>query len=161
LQLALSELEKEKLEQAESEKEIIGYSRSKPKPKEAISKLPEDIETIVEEIVPEEVKQSPDAYERIGEDKSEKLDVIPMKFVRHVYVRGKYKLKGDIDAKPFIAKHPDQLIPGGLPAAGLVAQLIVWKYADHLPLYRLEKIFRERFGVVVSRQRMCDWIGYA
>ncbi|MCH6259373.1 IS66 family transposase [Puniceicoccaceae bacterium K14] len=161
LQLALAELEKETLEQTESEKEVIGYCRRKPKLKEAISKLPEDIETIVEEVVPEEVKQSPDYYERIGEDKSEKLDVIPMRFIRRVYVRGKYKLKGDIDAKPFIAKHPDQLIPGGLPAAGLVAQLIVWKYADHLPLYRLEKIFRERFGVVVSRQRMCDWIEYA
>ncbi|MCH6259464.1 hypothetical protein MLD52_23110, partial [Puniceicoccaceae bacterium K14] len=56
LQLALSDLEKE---QVESEKEVIGYCRRKPKAKEAISKLPEDIETIVEEIVPDEVKQSP------------------------------------------------------------------------------------------------------
>lgn len=161
LQLALTELEKESAEQAASEKEVIGYARRKAKPATALSKLPEDIETIVEEIIPEEVQASPEDYERIGEERTEELDVIPMKFIKRVYLRPKYKLKSTLDAVPFIAELPARLIPGGLPASGLVAQLIIWKYADHLPLYRLEKIFRERFNVVVSRQRMCDWIGYA
>lgn len=161
LDLALAELDKEQAEQVASEKEVIGYARRKPKPAEAIARLPEDIETVTTEILPEEVIAHPEAYERIGETKSEELDVVPMKFVLRVTVRPKFKLKETLDAVPVVAPLPARLIPGGIPAAGLVAQLIVWKYADHMPLYRLEKIFKERFGVRIPRQRMCDWIAYA
>jgi len=158
--LALAELEEERAEQAEAEKEVIGYARRKPKPAESIAKLPEDIETVTKEIVPDEVAAEPEAYERIGETRSKELDVVPMKFVLRVTVRPKFKRRAALDAVPVVAELPARLIPGGIPAAGLVAQIIVWKYADHLPLYRLEKILRERFGIGVPRQRMCDWIAY-
>jgi transposase len=161
LSLALAQLDEEEAEQAATEKEVIGYARRKPRPAEAIARLPEDIETVTHEIVPDEVTERPDAYERIGEETTRELDVVPMKFVMRVTVRPKFKLKADPDAVPFAAPLPPRLVPGGIPAAGLVAQLIVWKYADHMPLYRLERIFRERFGVRIARQRMCDWIGYA
>ena len=161
LSLALAQLDEEEAEQAATEKEVIGYARRKPRPAEAIARLPEDIETVTQEIVPEEVIEEPDAYERIGEETTRELDVVPMKFVMRVTVRPKFKRRDDLDAVPFVAPLPPRLVPGGIPAAGLVAQLIVWKYADHMPLYRLERIFRERFGVRIARQRMCDWIGYA
>jgi len=161
LTLALAELDEEEAEQAASEKEVIGYARRKPKTAEAIAKLPEDIETITTEILPEEVLADPEAYQRIGEETTKELDVVPMKFVQRVTVRPKFVRKADIDAVPFLAPLPPRLIPGGVPAAGLVAQIIAWKYADHMPLHRLEKIFRERFGVRIPRQRMCDWIAYA
>ncbi|MEM9159871.1 MAG: IS66 family transposase [Verrucomicrobiota bacterium] len=161
LTLALAELDQEQAEQAATEKEVIGYARRKPRSAEAVAKIPEDIETVTVEIVPEEVKADPEAYQRIGEETTKELDVVPMRFVQRVTVRPKFVKKADIDAVPFIAELPPRLIPGGIPAAGLVAQIIVWKYADHMPLYRLEKIFRERFGVSIPRQRMCDWIAYA
>jgi len=159
--LALAELDKEEAEQAASEKEVIGYARRKPKAAEAVARLLEDIETITTEILPQEVIADPQAYERVGKTESKQLDVIPMKFVMRVTVRPKFKLKDTLDAVPFVAPLPARLVPGGIPAAGLVAQVIVWKYADHMPLYRLEKILRERFGVRIPRQRMCDWIAYA
>ena len=161
LTLALAELEEEAAEQVAAEREIVGYARRKPQPREAIAKLPEDIETETREIVPQEVLDDPNAYERIGESRTKELDVIPMRFVVRETVRPKFKRKGELDAVPFQAPLAPRLIPGGIPAAGLVAQVIAWKYADHMPLYRLERIFRERFGVSVPRQRMCDWIAYA
>lgn len=159
--LALAELEHEAAEQAAVEKEVVAYSRREPRPSEAVSRLPEDIETVREEIVPEEVRQDPQAFERVGEEVTEEIDIVPMKFVRRLIVRPKFKRKGDLDAVPFLAPLPPRVVPGGIPAAGLVAQLIVWKYVDHLPLYRIERILRERFSVRIARQRMCDWIGYA
>lgn len=56
------------------------------------------------------------------------------------------------------ALKPAAAIEKGLPGPGLLAQVAVSKYGDHLPLYRLEGIFR-RQGVELSRQTMCDWMG--
>ena len=161
LQLALSELEKEQAEQTQAAKEVIGYTRRRPDPEEATARIPEELETITEEIIPEEVQAEPQAYERIGEEVTEELDVLPMKVIRRRIVRPKFKRKGSLDAVPFTAALPARVIPGGIPAAGLIAFLLVAKYVDHLPLYRLEKIFAQRFGIKLPRQRMCDWIGQA
>ena len=56
-----------------------------------------------------------------------------------------------------IAERLPEPIEKGLPGPGLLAQVAVSKYADHLPLYRQEGIFR-RHGVELSRQTMCDWM---
>jgi hypothetical protein len=53
------------------------------------------------------------------------------------------------------------LIEKGLPGAGLLTQVIVGKYEDHLPLYRQERIYRERHGVNLSRQTLCGWVEVA
>ena len=161
LQLALNELDREEAQQQEAAKEVIAYTRRRPSPEQALTRLPENLETITEEIIPEEVQAEPDAYERIGEEVSEQLDVLPMKVIRRRIVRPKFKRKAQPDAVPFTAALPPRVVPGGLPAAGLIAFLLVAKYVDHLPLYRLEKIFAQRFGVKLPRQRMCDWIGQA
>jgi transposase len=55
-----------------------------------------------------------------------------------------------------VAPRPPEPIPGGIAGPGLLAQVIVSKYGDHLPLYRLERIF-ERQGVHFARQTLCDW----
>ena len=55
-----------------------------------------------------------------------------------------------------VAPRPPEAIPGGMAGPGLLAQVIVSKYADHLPLYRLEGIFA-RQGVHFARQTLCDW----
>lgn len=161
LQLAINELEREIAEHEALAKEVIGYTRRRPKPEDAQARLPEDLETITEEIIPEEVQAEPEAYEKIGEEVTEELDVQPMKVIRRRIVRPKFKRKATVGAVPFTAPLPARVVPGGLPAAGLVAFLLVAKYVDHLPLYRLEKSFKQRFGVKLPRQRLCDWIGYA
>jgi len=161
LYLALEELEEEREQHAEALQECISYTRQKPDPERVRERIPAHLEQVREEIIPEEVKAEPQAYERIGEEVSEELDIIPSRFIRRVIVRPKFKRRGQLDAVPFVAKLPGRVVPGGIPSARLVAYLIVSKYADHLPLYRLEKIFASRFGLQVRRQRMCDWIGYA
>jgi transposase len=64
-----------------------------------------------------------------------------------------------VDLHPVViaAPKPAQPIAKGLPGAGLLAHLIVSKYADHLPLYRLERIY-ERQGVFLPRSTLCDWL---
>jgi transposase len=57
----------------------------------------------------------------------------------------------------FIAALPARLIEKGLPGAGLLVHLLLSRFEDHLPFYRLEKIFRERHGVPIARQSMVDW----
>jgi len=64
-----------------------------------------------------------------------------------------------IDDPPevFIAALPARLIEKGLPGVGLLVHLLLSRFEDHLPYYRLEKIFRERHGVPIARQSMVDW----
>ena len=56
-----------------------------------------------------------------------------------------------------IAERLPEPIEKGLPGPGLMAHVAISKYADHLPLYRQEGIFK-RFGVELSRSTMCDWM---
>lgn len=76
----------------------------------------------------------------------------------HEEIRG--DLKSQVDAlfpsAIIVAPKPPQAIPGGLAGPNLLAQTLVSKYADHLPLYRLERIFA-RHGVRFSRSTLCDW----
>ena len=93
---------------------------------------------------------------RIGEDVAEKLDYVPGVFTVERHVRGKWacaKCQTLIQAPV-----PAQVIDKGLPTAGLLAQVLVAKYADHLPLYRQETIF-ERAGVAIARSTLGQWVG--
>jgi len=160
LQLALQEMQQEALAQLAATTEVVGYTRERARPEAPATKLPEELEPITEEIIPAEVSADPEAFERIGEEVTEELDAVPMKVIRGRIVRPKFKRKAGAATEILVAPLPARVVPGGLPAAGLIAFLLVAKYVDHLPLYRLEKAFAQRFGVKLRRQRMCDWIGY-
>jgi transposase len=93
---------------------------------------------------------------RIGEDISEKLDYVPGTFTVERHVRGKWVCE---DCETLTqAPVPAQVIDKGVPAPGLLAQVLVAKYGDHLPLYRQEKIFA-RAGVEIPRSTLADWVG--
>ncbi len=77
---------------------------------------------------------------RIGEDVSERLDVVPVQFRVLVSRRPRYACRACGDAI-VQALAPARLIEGGPPTDALVAQVLVSKYADHLPLYRQAQIF--------------------
>jgi len=95
---------------------------------------------------------------------SEQLDWRPSTLLVTVHVRKKYARKEPLpesgltlaEQNVVVARKPPEAIPGGLAGPGLMAQVIVSKGADHLPLYRLEGIFR-RQGVRISRQTMDGW----
>lgn len=92
----------------------------------------------------------------IGEDVSEQLDVEPAKFFVHRHIRPQYACRAceTVTAAPI----PPAVIDGGMAATGLLAWMIVGKYLDHLPLYRLERI-AARDGVTLSRSTLAEWVG--
>ena len=99
------------------------------------------------------------ALHRIGEDVSERLDVVPAQFRVLVVRRPKYACRQCEDVI-VQAPAPARLIEGGLPTDATVAQVLVSKYADHLPLYRQAQIYA-RQGVAIDRSTLADWVGRA
>ncbi len=93
---------------------------------------------------------------RIGEDVAEKLDYTPGTFTVERHIRGKWVCAA---CETLIqAPVPPHVIDKGLPTAGLLAQVLVAKYADHLPLYRQEGIFA-RAGLAIPRSTLAQWVG--
>ena len=135
----------------------VTYERTPAKrrsPEEAFEHLPVH-ETV--EIVPAEVKADPELYERIGEERTFEVDLIPPKLVKREIVRPKYRHRLDRSRPPLLAPAPSRPVMGGYASAGLLASVVVSKYVHHLPLFRQEKM-SERWGARLSRQSMADWV---
>jgi transposase len=96
------------------------------------------------------------ALKRIGEDVSEKLDYTPGLFTGERHIRGKWACaKCQTLTQALVSA---QIIDKGIPTAGLLAQVLVAKYADHLPLYRQETIFA-RASMALPRSTLAQWVG--
>jgi transposase len=93
---------------------------------------------------------------RIGEEISERLDYKPASLFVVEHVRPKYACRS-CHAQVVVTAVPPEPLPKSIAAPGLLAQIITAKFADHLPLYRLEGILA-RQGVELSRSMMCDWL---
>lgn len=94
--------------------------------------------------------------QRIGEDIGEKLDYQPGLFTVERHVRGKWVCN---QCETLIqAPVPAHIIDKGIPTSGLLAQVLVAKYADHLPLYRQAGIF-ERAGMAIADSTLSEWVG--
>lgn len=137
---------------------------SHTRPKKGRRQLPADLPRleIVHDIAEEEKLCACGCrLSRIGEDVSEKLDIVPAKVrvIRHI--RPKYACKNcegvaDEEGAVKIAPPPAQIIPKGLATAGLLAAVLTAKFCDALPFYRQEKQFL-RLGIDIGRQTMCNW----
>ena len=93
---------------------------------------------------------------RIGEDVSEKLDYQPGSFSVERHIRGKWACAScEILRQEPVAPH---IIDKGIPTTNLLSQVLVAKYADHLPLYRQQQIYA-RAGVDLPRSTLADWVG--
>ena len=94
--------------------------------------------------------------DRIGQDESEVLEYVPAKLEVHIHVRPKYACRycqdGVVSPPP-----PARPIARGIAGPGLVAQILVAKFGDHLPLYRQEDFFT-RHGLHIPRSTLCDWV---
>jgi len=95
----------------------------------------------------------------IGEDVSERLDIVPAQFRVIVTRRPKYACRSCTNGV-VQAPAPARLIPGGMPTEATVAHVLVSKYADHLPLYRQAQIY-SRQGIDLDRSTLAAWVGKA
>jgi len=96
------------------------------------------------------------AMKRIGEDVAEKLDYQPGVFTVERHIRGKWVCtRCETLVQAPVAPH---IIDKGIPTTGLLAQVLVAKFLDHLPLYRQEAIF-ERAGLAIARSTLAQWVG--
>jgi transposase len=95
---------------------------------------------------------------RIGEDVTERLDVVPAEFFVHRHVYGKWACRCCQTLKQEPAA--PEVIEGGVPASGLLAHLLISRFADHLPYYRQEAI-NARSGVHTPRSTLAAWAGQA
>jgi transposase/uncharacterized coiled-coil protein SlyX len=96
------------------------------------------------------------AKTRVGESVAEKLEYEPASFVVIETVRAKYACP-HCHAGVTEAPAPPQAIEKALAGEGLLAHVVVSKYVDHLPLYRLEQIFA-REKIDLSRSTLCEWV---
>ena len=136
-------------------------------PKAAASKsravrgvLPKHLPRVEEVIAPEDVTCGCGAARHvIGEDVSERLDIVPAQFRVLVTRRPKYACRS-CEAGIVQAPAKPRLIEGGMPTEATIASVIVSKYADHLPLYRQSQIYA-RQGVDIDRSTLAFWVGKA
>jgi transposase len=116
----------------------------------------------IESVVDVETKICPccaGALHLIGEDRAERLDIVPAQLRVLVVRRPKYACRACEDVV-VQAPAPPRLIEGGLPTEATVAHVVVAKYADHLPLYRQTQIYA-RQGIKLDRSTLADWTGRA
>ena len=93
---------------------------------------------------------------RLGEDVTEELEYVPGRFIVNRIVRPRLACSG---CEAFTqAPLPSRPIERGRPGPGLLAHVLVSKYADHLPLYRQSQVF-EREGLDLDRSTLADWVG--
>jgi transposase len=121
-------------------------------------RLPENLPVVETVIEPEPVKQKPEEWRCIGQEVSEQLDYEPARFLKRRTIRKKYVHRLDLNRAPVIALLPERLLDRSLPAPGLLAQILVGKYCDHLPLYRQEQIFAQRHQINLPRQTLARWV---
>jgi transposase len=153
--------------------EDVGDSAPAPTPEEAASlfvrehvrrgggrgRLPDHLpREVVDHDLADVDKSCPccgETRQRIGCETSEQLEFVPavLKVIEHR--RWKYACRR-CEEQVAIAPVPDKPIAKGLPGPGLLSSVVVSKYADHLPLYRLEDVFA-RSGVELSRSTLCRW----
>ena len=130
-------------------------------PKRNIGHLPEDLPRIERTLEPESTACPCGCGEmaKIGEDRTERLDIIPAQFRVIVTIRPRYACKICAQGVTQVPS-PPHLIEGGMPTEALIAHVLMSKYGDHSPLYRQAGIFA-RSGIELDRSTLANWVGKA
>ncbi len=144
--------------EAPLEAEEVTSIRKRKKKIRVMEQLPADLPVVVEQIDPDEVKERPEDYKKISEEVCDQLDITPAKvFIRRT-VRNKYVRIDHNELPPVVAPAPKRIIDNSYASAGLLVHVLISKYADHLPLYRQEQIFKTRYGVALRRDTLSRWM---
>ena len=133
--------------------------RTRKEPGAPRGSLPTNLPRIEEVILPAET-ECPccgGVLHCIDSDVSSRLDVVPVQYRVIVTSRPKMACRACSDGV-FQAPAPRHVVPGGLPTEALIADVIVKKYADHMPFYRQAQALR-RQGIVIDRGTLCNWAG--
>ncbi len=161
LQLGLEDVETA-LGQARAVRDAVSQLARGDRPRKANrGSLPAHLERI-EQIVDVEDKACPccgGALHAIGEDVSERLDVVPTTFRVLVTRRPRYGCRS-CESAVVQTPAPARIVEGGIPTEALIAQVLVSKYADHVPLYRQAQIYA-RQDIKLDRSTLADWVGRA
>ena len=163
LQLAFEELEGAL---AEAEGEVPAGTTPTPRAKRPAAErnlghLPAHLPRTYELVEPESTQCPCGCGEmiKIGEDRAERLNIVPAQLQVIVTIRPKYACR-KCEEGVTQAPAPAHLVEGGLPTEGLLAHVLVSKFADHLPLYRQSQIFA-RSGIELHRSTLAEWVGKA
>lgn len=160
-QLAFEDLEVATAEaQVQSDTIEMSTPRKKRRPPQRnLGHLPDHLERIEQVIEPDSITCPCGCGEmvKIGEDRSERLDIVPAQFRVLVTVRPKYACPNK-DGGVAQAPAPIHLIEGGLPTEAFMAYVGVCKYGDHSPLYRQTQIYA-RSGLNLDRATLASWMG--
>lgn len=139
--------------------EIKAHVRKKPTGRKP---LPEELPRVDIEVVPPEVQRAGlDAYDRIGEDVTETLERRRTSMVVVRMHKPKFALKGRTRAAEttiYQAAPPELPIPRCLAGPALLAETVVRRWLDHMPLHRMERMYG-REGVELARSTICGWHG--
>jgi transposase len=124
--------------------------------------LPDSLPREIHEIHPPEHERTcPDCGATkviFGQDVTEELEVVPARFFVNRYVRYKYACR-QCQGQVSVGALPPRPLDKGVPGPGFLAHLITSKYADALPLYRQQQIYR-RYGLELPRSTLCGWVAY-
>jgi transposase len=161
LSMVLDERKRAELEAAlaaaNAEHYVPAHTRRKPTGRKP---LPEHLPRVEIQVLPPEVEnEGLDAFERIGEDVCETVERRPASLVVARVIRPKFVRKDrerGAETDVFIAEPLELPIPRGLAGPGLLADSIVKRWQDHLPLHRLEDVYA-RDGLELARSTMCGW----
>jgi transposase len=122
--------------------------------------LPEQLPRVEVEVLPEDVqREGLDAFERIGQDVSETVERRPASLVVVRVCRPKFVRKDRLrmaETSVSVAPPPELPLERGLAGPGLLADTIVRRWQDHLPLHRLEQVYA-REGLELARSTICGW----
>jgi len=158
LSVALGEVEAHKEYLAAKTGDAVA---TKPARKRTIGNLPAALARI-EQVIEPDSNDCPcgcGIMQKIGEDRTERLDIVPAQLRVIVTVRPKYACWTCTDGVTQAPETP-HLIIGGLPTEGALAHILVSKYADHPPLYRQSQILAPA-GLDLHRAVLADWVGKA
>ena len=151
---------------AAAEQEAPADTASTPRAKRPaaarnLGHLPAHLPRIYELVEPESTQCPCGCGElvRIGEDRTERLDIVPAQLRVVVTIRPKYACRR-CEEGVTQAPAPAHLVEGGLPTEGLLAHVLVSKFADHLPLYR-QSLILARSGIDLHRSTLAEWVGKA
>ncbi len=134
-----------------------GSEEGKPARSHSRKPLPDHLDRHEEVLSPgDECGRCGGALKTLGEDVTEELEYVPGRFIVNRIIRPR---KACSCCEAFVQSPlPSRPIERGRPGPGLLAHVLVSKYADHLPLYRQSQIYA-REGIDLDRSTMADWVG--
>jgi transposase len=146
---------------AEETRPVVAYVRRKPLERKGTK-------AVIPDWIPREiVRLEPDEAQKtcgcgaskvcIGCERSQVLELVPAQFKLIVYERAKYACKACEGAGVVVAPVPAKPIDGGLPGFGLIADVLIKKYLEHLPLHRIREIYK-RHGPTIPVSTLADWV---